>query len=172
MQKFTITEQTLKQMEAIHTDLNIIINEVEASRLSTETFTREQVLNIINMARAGEIFYDCSYNKAETEAEIEVETRISGGYHESTYHTCEVEVDLKDLFTDNEDRFSNRWDYPEAEEVLEAWVDAQKTALEVEQERHKAAEMQSRPLTDEERAQLEANLEQTRQRLESNITAE
>ena len=172
MQKFTITEETLKKLETIHTDLNIIINDAEASRQSEEVFTKAQVINIINMARQGEIFYDCSYNKAETEAEIEVETRVSGGYHESTYHTCDVEVDLKDLFTDNEDRFSNRWDYPEAEEVLDAWVDAQKTALEVEQERQKAAEFQPRPLTEEERAKLEANLEEMSQRLEANHTAE
>ena len=178
MQKFTITEHTLKQLEAIHTDLNIVINEVEASRLSTETFTREQVLNIINMARGGEIIYDSHYNNADTQVEVEVETRVAGGYYETTYHTIDTEVDLKDLFTDNEDRFSNRWDYAEPEEVLEAWVDAQKTALDVEKERQAQeaaqadAEAQPRPLTEEEKAQLEANLEETRKRLEANHTAE
>jgi hypothetical protein len=93
-----------------------------------------------------------------------VETKVNGGYSETTSHTIDAEVDLKAAFEDNMDKFKVTFDYDCAEAVLEAWED--------EQERKKAAEMQSRPLTDEERSQLEANLEQTRQRLESNITAE
>ena len=164
MQKFTITEETLKKLETIHTDLNIIINDAEASRQTEKVFTQTEVIKIIEMARQGDMAFDSHYNEVETSVEVEVETKVNGGYSETTSHTIDAEVDLKAAFEDNMDKFKVTFDYDCAEAVLEAWED--------EQERKKAAEMQSRPLTDEERAQLEANLEHTRQRLESNITAE
>ena len=164
MQNFTITEETLKKLETIHTDLNIIINDAEASRQTEKVFTQTQVIKIIEMAREGDMAFDSNYHEVETSVEVEVETKVNGGYSETTSHTIDAEVDLKAAFEDNMDKFKVTFDYDCAEAVLEAWED--------EQERKKAAEMQSRPLTDEERAQLEANLEQTRQRLESNITAE
>jgi hypothetical protein len=164
MQNFTITEETLKKLETIHTDLNIIINDAEASRQTEKVFTQTEVIKIIEMAREGDMAFDSNYHEVETSVEVEVETKVNGGYSETTSHTIDAEVDLKAAFEDNMDKFKVTFDYDCAEAVLEAWED--------EQERKKAAEMQSRPLTDEERSQLEANLEQTRQRLESNITAE
>jgi hypothetical protein len=164
MQNFTITEETLKKLETIHTDLNIIINDAEASGQTEKVFTQTEVIKIIEMAREGDMAFDSNYHEVETSVEVEVETKVNGGYSETTSHTIDAEVDLKAAFEDNMDKFKVTFDYDCAEAVLEAWED--------EQERKKAAEMQSRPLTDEERSQLEANLEQTRQRLESNITAE
>jgi hypothetical protein len=164
MQNFTITEETLKKLETIHTDLNIIINDAEASRQTEKVFTQTEVIKIIEMAREGDMAFDSNYHEVETSVEVEVETKVNGGYSETTSHTIDAEVDLKAAFEDNMDKFKVTFDYDCAEAVLEAWED--------EQERKKAVEMQSRPLTDEERSQLEANLEQTRQRLESNITAE
>lgn len=172
MQKFTITEETLKKLETIHTDLNIIINDAEASRQTEKVFTQTEVIQIIEMAREGDMAWDSSYSEVQCDVEIEVETRVNGGYHEATSHSVSAEVDLQAAFEDNMDKFKVTFEYDCAEAVLEAWEDSQKSALEVEQERQKAAEFQPRPLTEEERAQLEANLEQTRQRLESNITAE
>jgi hypothetical protein len=164
MQNFTITEETLKKLETIHTDLNIIINDAEASRQTEKVFTQTEVIKIIEMAREGDMAFDSNYHEVETSVEVEVETKVNGGYSETTSHTIDAEVDLKAAFEDNMDKFKVTFDYDCAEAVLEAWED--------EQERKKAVEMQSRPLTDEERAQLEANLEETRQRLESNSTAE
>jgi hypothetical protein len=164
MQNFTITEETLKKLETIHTDLNIIINDAEASRQTEKVFTQTEVIKIIEMAREGDMAFDSNYHEVETSVEVEVETKVNGGYSETTSHTIDAEVDLKAAFEDNMDKFKVTFDYDCAEAVLEAW--------EGEQERKKAVEMQSRPLTDEERAQLEANLEETRQRLESNSTAE
>jgi hypothetical protein len=164
MQNFTITEETLKKLETIHTDLNIIINDAEASGQTEKVFTQTEVIKIIEMAREGDMAFDSNYHEVETSVEVEVETKVNGGYSETTSHTIDAEVDLKAAFEDNMDKFKVTFDYDCAEAVLEAWED--------EQERKKAAEMQSRPLTDEERAQLEANLEETRQRLESNSTAE
>jgi hypothetical protein len=164
MQNFTITEETLKKLETIHTDLNIIINDAEASGQTEKVFTQTEVIKIIEMAREGDMAFDSNYHEVETSVEVEVETKVNGGYSETTSHTIDAEVDLKAAFEDNMDKFKVTFDYDCAEAVLEAWED--------EQERKKAVEMQSRPLTDEERAQLEANLEETRQRLESNSTAE
>lgn len=177
MQKFTITEETLKKLETIHTDLNIIINETEASLQAEQRFTRSEVLKIIEMAREGEMEYDSSYTNADTQVEIEVETKVAGGYYETTYHSADVEVDLKDLFDDNQERFSMRWDNSDAEAVLEAWDRNQKAAQEAaKQDAESAADTDAtdgyRPLTEEERAALEANLEETRLRLEENQTAE
>lgn len=172
MKNYTLTADQMVQLEDVKSEIQGIITDLFKTETDGVLFTKDQVIQIIEMAREGDMAWDSSYPEVQCNVEIEVETRVNGGYHECTSHSVEAEVDLQAAFEDNMDKFKVTFDYDCAEAVLEAWEDSQKSALEVEQERQKAAEMNSRPLTEEERDQLEANLEQTRQRLESNSTAE
>ena len=164
MKNYTLTADQMVQLEDVKSEIQGIITVLFKTETDGVVFTKDQVIQIIEMAREGDMAFDSHYHEVETAVEVEVETKVNGGYAETSSHTIDAEVDLKAVFEDNMDKFKVTFDYDCAEAVLEAWED--------KQERKKAAEMQSRPLTEEERAQLEANLEQTRQRLESNITAE